>query len=207
MPIDRISPQTQNHGTRKNGKALRCSLCGAMSPKNPEKPTKNQRDCPVNKMKPLAESGEVFLKGQPALVSLSRDELDRILLWWELFHEGCWFDLLIAEKLTAAFSGRIPTRQDEYQDNRKKCAAGGCVSCYGTHIIADCESRLKNQKNRLLKHDKQSCLRSTAEEENEVCAKMAESDREDLSTFCGCGGVSGIRLSDAIRARRKGRNG
>ena len=65
MPIDRISPQTQNHGTRKNGKALRCSLCGAMSPKNPEKPTKHKMGCLVNKMKPLMESGRVFLEKQP----------------------------------------------------------------------------------------------------------------------------------------------
>ncbi len=35
------------HGTRKNGKALRCVLCGAMAPKDPIKPVQHQKTCPV----------------------------------------------------------------------------------------------------------------------------------------------------------------
>lgn len=35
------------HGTRQNGKAKRCSLCGARASKDPSKPVKHQGFCPA----------------------------------------------------------------------------------------------------------------------------------------------------------------
>jgi hypothetical protein len=81
-------------------------------------------------------------KSPSVTITLSRNELDRILLWWELFREGCWIDLQIAEKLSAEFVGREPTNQLEYESCREQCAKRGCLQCATAQACGDVSAAL-----------------------------------------------------------------